>query len=98
MDREIRRNRRMELPRTRRQGGRDMSDVDFITHGGKVHVIFGVSCTRKTVTYCGLRWNDGHQPSRKHRHCKNCTRELRRAGMTWRWYEKQKYTTKEAAI
>jgi len=66
--------------------------LDIITrHNGKAHVVFGHSYEGQCVTYCGLRWWNGHSPTPKQTHCKNCTRELRKAGMSWRWFEVQQF-------
>ena len=61
----------------------------------KSHVVFGITHEGLKLTYCGLRW-DGRAcaPSHKRNHCKNCTREMKKAGMSWRWFE---YQFKEAA-
>jgi hypothetical protein len=67
-------------------------ELDIIAHhNGKAHVVFGHSHEGECVTYCGLRWWNGHSPTPKQKHCKNCTRELRKAGMSWRWFEVQQF-------
>lgn len=60
-------------------------------HNGKAHVVFGQSHEGELVTYCGLRWWNGSSPTSRNKHCKNCTRELRKAGMSWRWFEYQQF-------
>ena len=52
----------------------------------KAHAVFGHTHEGLYLTYCGLRWDGRSQPS-KGNHCKHCTREMRKADMTWKWYE-----------
>ena len=69
-------------------------ELDIIARRGKAHVVFGRTYEGQCVTYCGLRWWYGHEPTPKQTHCKNCTRELRKAGMSWRWFEVQQFEAK----
>jgi len=56
----------------------------------KAHCVFGYTFEGLKVMYCGLRWDDRAQwATRKRKHCKHCTRELRKAGMSWRWFMEQ---------
>lgn len=57
--------------------------------GRKAHCVFGYSHEGLRVTYCGIRWGSLIQQARNEPHCKHCTKELRKAGMSWRWYEGQ---------
>lgn len=57
--------------------------------GRKAHCVFGYSHEGLRVTYCGIRWGSLIQHARNEAHCKHCTKELRKAGMSWRWYEAQ---------
>ena len=55
---------------------------------GKSHAVMGHSHEGLVVTYCGLRWDArAGKPNSKQKHCKHCTREMRKADMTWKWYE-----------
>ena len=54
----------------------------------KRHVIFSHGDSRMfPLTYCNIRYDFGCEASRKQKRCKNCTKELRKAGMSWQWYE-----------
>jgi len=55
---------------------------------GVVHVRFGET-SRAAVTYCGMDYHFTWDVSGK-RHCKNCTKELRKAGMSWHFFENRK--------
>ena len=54
----------------------------------KSHAVFGHTHEGLSLTFCGLRWDGRAYPS-KGNHCKHCTKELRKAGMSWKWYESQ---------
>ena len=57
---------------------------------GKAHCVFAHLEDGLNVTYCGLRWKSGFgKPSRKQKHCKHCTKDLHKGGMSWEWYESQ---------
>lgn len=73
-------------------------DLDIIAHRGKAHVVFGHTHEGQCVTYCGLRWWHGHSPTKQQKHCKHCTRELRKADMTWKWYEVQKHEAANSGL
>ena len=57
---------------------------------GKAHAVFGYTAEGLQRTYCGLRW-DGRasEASPKQKHCKHCTKELRKAQMSWEFYHGQ---------
>jgi hypothetical protein len=58
--------------------------------GCKAHCVFGYTHGGGIrVTYCGIRWDGRAKQATKEKHCKHCTKELRKAGMSWRWYESQ---------
>ena len=68
-------------------------DTVCFTHGRKVHCVFADSDDREDVVlYCDRRLSTNWRLRKKSdRHCKECTKQLRRAGMSWRWYEKDKF-------
>ena len=55
----------------------------------KRHVIFGHSSLGLGATYCGYYFSQSRHPHSKQKRCKNCTKELKKAGRSWRWYESQ---------
>lgn len=57
--------------------------------GRKAHCIFGYTHEGLRLTYCGIRWDGRAKQATTEKHCKHCTKELRKAGMSWRWYESQ---------
>ena len=71
-------------------------ELDIIARRGKAHVVFGHTHEGQCMTYCGLLWWNGHSPSKRQKHCKNCTRELRKSGMSWRWFEVQQFESANA--
>ena len=56
--------------------------------GRKSHAVFGYTHEGLALTYCGIRWAM-RNPAGKEPHCKNCTKELRKAKMSWKWYVSQ---------
>jgi hypothetical protein len=54
----------------------------------KAHAVFGTSSHGDSMTYCNRRFWQYKLPNSKQKHCKQCTKELRKAGMSWSWYEK----------
>jgi hypothetical protein len=69
-----------------------MNNLDIVSRPGrgKAHAVFGFTFNDLVVTYCGQRWASVVSTNRKQAHCKHCTRQLRKAGMSWRWYEVDK--------
>lgn len=63
----------------------------------KRHVVFGHSSTGEEVTFCGYYFTQYRHPNSKQKRCKKCTKELRAAGMSWRWYEAQDRAMKLSA-
>jgi hypothetical protein len=57
--------------------------------GRKAHCIFGYTHEGLRLTYCGIRWDGRASQATTQKHCKHCTKELRKAGMSWRWYHSQ---------
>lgn len=55
------------------------------------HVVFGHSSACGAATYCGYYFTQSRTAHRKQKRCKKCTKELRAAGMSWRWYETTKH-------
>ena len=56
----------------------------------KRHVLFGHSSLNNAdVTYCGYQFTQSRHPHSRQKRCKKCTKELKSAGMSWRWYERK---------
>ena len=55
----------------------------------KRHVLFGYSSTGDMVTYCGFYFRQFRGPHWNQKRCKKCTKALRSAGMSWKWFEAQ---------
>lgn len=62
----------------------------------KRHVVFGHSSLGESATYCGYRFIQSRNPHSKQKRCKKCTKELKKAGMSWRWYEQYERAAESA--
>ena len=56
---------------------------------GKSHAVFGYTKEGLQRTYCGLTFDGRAIGATKQKHCKHCAKELRKAGMSWEFYEQQ---------